>query len=511
MIRANIEINQNKLEEFVRVLLPENYGVISENSENNVEINVNFEKGKNVENFSKDCGKLENNKNAELITVNTALIDKNSGKILKKVIFSHKKINDEYFDQAEVMAKASLMELFDKKNKYKWGILIGVRPTKIIGRFLKMGLSYEEIDEILEKIYFVSDEKRKLLLDIVKRQEPYLDKETIGIYIGIAFCPTKCSYCSFPAYLLRGKYAERYDEYIGSIYHEIREIGQLTQELDLKINTIYIGGGTPSILTAKEIDKLLKTVKENYNLDYLKEFTFEAGRIDTMDEEKLSVIKSYGVNKISINPQSFNEKTLKIVNRYHNREQFDNVYKIAKNLGLEINMDLILGLPRENTDDILYTMDEISKYDMENLTIHNLAIKNASRLNKENYIHKDVLDYKKIYEKIGNVTKNKGLFPYYMYRQKNSFQWGENLGYSLNGCESIYNIEMIEENKTIIGIGAGAITKLIWFDEEKKRDNIKRLVNPKDPLVWINELPVRLEEKKQALRKLFEKIDEKSE
>jgi len=505
MIRANIEINQNKLEEFVRVLLPENYGVISENSENNVEINVNFEKGKNVENFSKDCGKLENNKNAELITVNTALIDKNSGKILKKVTFSHKKINDEYFDQAEVMAKASLMKLFDKKDKYKWGILIGVRPTKIVGRFLKMGLNYDEIDEILEKIYFVSDEKRKLLLDIVKRQAPYLNKETIGIYIGIAFCPTKCSYCSFPAYLLRGKYAERYDEYIESIYHEIREIGQLTQELDLKINTIYIGGGTPSILTAKEIDKLLKTVKENYNLDYLKEFTFEAGRIDTMDEGKLSVIKSYGVNKISINPQSFNEKTLKIVNRYHNREQFDNVYKIAKNLGLEINMDLILGLPRENTDDILYTMDEISKYDMENLTIHNLAIKNASRLNKENYIHKDVLDYKKIYEKIGNVTKNKGLFPYYMYRQKNSFQWGENLGYSLNGSESIYNIEMIEENKTIIGIGAGAITKLIWFDEEKKRDNIKRLVNPKDPLVWMNELEDRLEQKKFEIKRVFKK------
>ena len=505
MIRANIEINQNKLEEFVRVLLPENYGVISENSENNVEINVNFEKGKNVENFSKDCGKLENNKNAELITVNTALIDKNSGKILKKVTFSHKKINDEYFDQAEVMAKASLMKLFDKKDKYKWGILIGVRPTKIVGRFLKMGLNYDEIDEILEKIYFVSDEKRKLLLDIVKRQAPYLNKETIGIYIGIAFCPTKCSYCSFPAYLLRGKYAERYDEYIGSIYHEIREIGQLTQELDLKINTIYIGGGTPSILTAKEIDKLLKTVKENYNLDYLKEFTFEAGRIDTMDEGKLSVIKSYGVNKISINPQSFNEKTLKIVNRYHNREQFDNVYKIAKNLGLEINMDLILGLPRENTDDILYTMDEISKYDMENLTIHNLAIKNASRLNKENYIHKDVLDYKKIYEKIGNVTKNKGLFPYYMYRQKNSFQWGENLGYSLNGSESIYNIEMIEENKTIIGIGAGAITKLIWFDEEKNRDNIKRLVNPKDPLVWMNELEDRLEQKKFEIKRIFKK------
>ena len=509
MIKVNIEINQNKLEEFVRVLLPEHYDILLENSENDVEISVNFLKDKNdgdLENCGKNCGKLENiEKNKfETITVNTLLIDNENRKLLKKVVFSYKKVSEEYFDQAEVMAKSSLMELFNKKNEYKWGILIGVRPTKIVGRFLKMGLSYDEINEILEKIYLVSNEKRNLLLNIVKRQEPYLDKETIGIYIGIAFCPTKCSYCSFPAYLLRGKYAERYDEYIESIYYEIREIGKLTQELDLKINTIYIGGGTPSILTAEEIDKLLKTVKENYNLDYLKEFTFEAGRIDTLDEEKLTIIKSYGINKISINPQSFNERTLKLVNRYHDREQFDNVYKLAKNLGLEINMDLILGLPRETTDDILYTMDEISKYNMENLTIHNLAIKNASRLNKENYAHEDVLDYEKIYEKIENVTKNKGLFPYYMYRQKNSFQWGENLGYSVNGSESIYNIEMIEENKTIIGIGAGAITKLIWFDEKKNRDNIKRLVNPKDPLVWMNELSERLEQKKVEIEKLFE-------
>lgn len=506
MIKINIEINQNKLEEFVRVLLPEHYDILSENSENDVEIDVDFLKNENVENCEKNCGKLQNEMNIfGTIRVNTALIDNQSGKMLKKVEFSHKKINEEYFDQAEVMAKGSLMKLFDKENEYKWGILIGVRPTKIVGRFLKMGLAYEEIDEILEKIYFVSNEKRPLLLNIVKRQIPYLDKETIGIYIGIAFCPTKCSYCSFPAYLLRGKYAERYDEYLESIYREVNEIGKLTQELNLKINTIYIGGGTPSILTALEIDKLLKMIKENYNLSYLQEFTFEAGRIDTLNKEKMEIIKSYGINKISINPQSFNEKTLKLVNRYHNREQFDNVYKIAKNLDLKINMDLILGLPRETTEDILHTMDEISKYDMENLTIHNLAIKNASRLNKENYSHKDTLNYEKIYKKIENITQNKGLFPYYMYRQKNSFQWGENLGYSLEGSESIYNIEMIEENKTIIGIGAGAITKLIWFDKEKKRDNIKRLVNPKDPLVWMNELSKRIEQKKSEIRKLFKK------
>ena len=343
------------------------------------------------------------------------------------------------------------------------------------------------------------------MIGIVKRQEPYLDKETIGIYIGIAFCPTKCSYCSFPAYLLRGKYAERYSEYIESIYREIREIGELTRELNLKINTIYIGGGTPSILTAEEIKKMLETIKESYDLSYLKEFTFEAGRIDTLDEGKLTIIKNYGINKISINPQSFNEATLKLVNRYHDREQFDLVYKLAKNFGLEINMDLILGLPRETTEDILHTMDEVAKYDMENLTIHNLAIKNASKLNKENYKHKDVLDYEMIFKKIDEVTMNKGLKPYYMYRQKNSFQWGENLGYALDNCESIYNIEMIEENKTIIGIGAGAITKLIWQDEMLKKDNIKRIVNPKDPLVWMNELDERLEKKKGEIKKLFKK------
>lgn len=211
----------------------------------------------------------------------------------------------------------------------------------------------------------------------------------------------------FSAYLLKGKYAERYDEYFESILKEITEIGTLTKELNLKISTIYIGGGTPSILSAKEIEKMLNTIKESYNLDNLKEFTFEAGRIDTLNRKKLEVIKNSGVNKISINPQSFNERTLKLVNRYHNKNQFDSVYNIAKELELEINMDLILGLPGETTEDILFSLEEIGKYNPENLTIHNLAIKNASELNKKNYRHEDNLDYEKIFEKINEVTEKK--------------------------------------------------------------------------------------------------------
>ncbi len=486
MIKINIDINRNKLEEFVRVLLPEYYSILNEKDEreNDIEIEV-----------------IETEKE---IKIETKLLNLQMGRIEKVVRSHYKKVNEEYFDQAEVMVKTSLLKLFEKTEDYMWGALIGVRPTKIVRRFLNMGISYDEIENILEKIYFVSSKKIKLLIDIVKRQEQYLDKETIGIYIGVAFCPTKCSYCSFPAYLLRGKYKERYGEYIDSLYREIKEIGELTKELGLKINTIYIGGGTPSILTSEEIEKLLDNILENYDLSNLKEFIFEAGRIDTLDREKMRILKEKGINKISINPQSFNERTLKLVNRYHNQEQFDLVYNLAKEFGLDINMDLILGLPRETTEDVIYTMNKISEYDMENLTIHNLAIKTASKLNKENYRHKDVLDFEKIYNKIDEVVENKGLKPYYMYRQKNSFQWGENLGYSLKNKDSIYNIEMIEENKTIIGIGAGAVTKLIWKDKEKDKDNIKRLINPKDPLVWIDELSERLENKKVELRKMYE-------
>ena len=480
MINCNIKINENKLEEFVRVLLPEHYDILDNNSKQKIYINVT--------------------ENAENIQIETTSGD-------NKIKFQYEKIGQKYSDQGEVMAKTSLMKLFGKEKDYKWGILIGVRPTKIVGRFLKIGLSYKKIREILKNIYLVSDEKVSLLLNIVKRQIPYLDKETIGIYIGIAYCPTKCTYCSFPAYLLKGKYAERYDEYYESLLKEIKEIGILAKNLNLKISTIYIGGGTPSILSAKEIETLLDTVKSSFELENLKEFTFEAGRIDTLNEKKLEIIKRSGVNKISINPQSFNERTLKLVNRYHNRKQFDSVYDIAKRLGLEINMDLILGLPGETTEDILYTLEEVEKYNPENLTVHNLAIKNASKLNEENYRHEIELDYEKIFEKLDKITESKKLYPYYMYRQKNSFQWGENLGYSVDGAESVYNIEMIEENKMIIGIGAGAITKLIW--NEGGKNNIKRLVNPKDPLVWINELDDRLENKKNEITCVVENLIDK--
>ena len=397
------------------------------------------------------------------------------------------------------MVKTSLLKLYGKN--YDWGGLIGVRPTKIVRRFLDMGLEYDEIENILETIYLVSKKKIDLLIRIVKTEMSYLDNKTIGIYIGIAFCPTKCTYCSFPAYLKTGKYNERYNEYFNSLIVEIKEMGKLISETGLKVNTIYIGGGTPSILSNDEIDEMLKCVNENIDMKNIKEFTFEAGRIDTINKEKLETMKKWNIDRISINPQSFNERTLKLVNRYHKREKFDEVFEDAKQLGFIINMDLIIGLPEESTEDVLHTLNEFNKYNIENLTIHNLAIKKASKLQKESYEHENNLDYKVIHEKIENVVNAKDLNAYYMYRQKNSFVWGENVGYSKIGLESIYNIEMIEENKTIIGIGAGSMTKVVF--EKENRTIIERLVNPKDPLVWIDELQKRIEKKKKRIMEVY--------
>ena len=466
MIKSNIKMNSGKLEEFIRILVPE----VEEET-------VNIVGSEDERNFMVKASNLK-----------------------KTVEFSYEKIGRSFEEQLDVMAKIVLLKLYDKN--YKWGSLIGVRPTKVVRRFLDSGFNLHYIENLLREFYQVSKEKAELLIDVVKRELKYLDKETVGIYIGIAYCPTKCTYCSFPSYLKEGKHLERFDEYFNSLIHEIKEVGILVKNLNLKINTIYIGGGTPSILTKEEMDKMLETISKNYEIDDLKEFTYELGRIDTIDEEKLEVLKKWKVDRISINPQTFNEKTLELVNRYYNKNRFDEIFQKAKEMGFTINMDLILGLPGETTNDILYTLQKTREYDMQNLTIHNLAIKRSSQLNKENYTHVKNLNYKKIYSEIYSLTRSKELYPYYMYRQKNSFQWGENIGYSVKDKESIYNIEMIEENKTVIGIGAGAITKLVTG--EIGSEKIERIINPKDPLMWIDELHLRLENKK---RKITEAID----
>ena len=234
-------------------------------------------------------------------------------------------------------------------------------------------------------------------------------------------------------------------------------------------------------------------------MDRLREFTVEAGRIDTINSEKLQIMKKFGVHRISINPQTFNEEILKELNRYFDKEYFDKVYAEAREMNFVINMDLIIGLPNESTEDILRTLDTVKNYDIENLTIHVLALKKGSNLYREGHIHEEI-DYEKIEEKITSITETKGLKPYYMYRQKNSLEWGENIGYSVEGKESIFNIQIIEESQSTFGLGGGAITKFTngAFDEEIK---LERIVNPKEPLAYIKEMRDRFDKKVKLFKK----------
>lgn len=404
-------------------------------------------------------------------------------------------------DQEITMVKILILKFF-KKN-YSWGGLMGVRPTKVVRRLLALGYSYDEIRRIMKDFYIVSEEKTELLIEVVKKELEFLDREHINLYIGIPFCPTKCKYCSFASYEINSGVGRYYKDFVKTLLKEIEITGEFLKEENFKISSIYIGGGTPSTLTEEDLEAILSAVNTHIDMSDVREFTFEAGREDTLTDRKLEIAKQYGVDRISLNPQTFKVETLKKVNRRFDRENFEKYYKKAKDIGFIINMDIIVGLPDETTEDVLFTFNELEKFDIENLTIHTLAFKRASNLFKESQERVE-LDGKVIIEAIGKLVEKKGMNPYYLYRQKNIMEWGENIGYSKLGCESVFNIEMIEENQSTMGLGGGAITKIV-IPETEYRDYIERYVNPKDPALYIREMEERMGAKKELFLKLKNK------
>lgn len=416
----------------------------------------------------------------------------------RKKIFTLKNYTDKMVDQKTVMLKAGMLLLFDKV--YPWGALVGVRPTKLIRRYLVMGYSYEEIDEILDKLYFVFPEKRKLLLDVVKKENQYLNAKGINMYVGIPYCPTRCKYCSFASYEINSKLGNFYNEFVDTLIEEIKLTGEILKNKNSKIESLYFGGGTPSILTEKDLVRVIEALYENIDLTHLKEFTFEAGREDTLNKEKLEILKRLGVDRLSLNPQTFNENILKNLNRHFDKKHFDEMFQEIKKLGFVVNMDFIIGLPGETVEDILRTFEEVKKYPIDNLTIHFLAVKNGSNLIKDKYKITEI-ENQKIEEKIKEVIEEKNMKPYYLYRQKNSMNWGENVGYSIEGKESIFNIEMIEENQSTVGLGGGAISKKVEYIDET-RVSIERYINPKDPYMYICEMKDRMKQKEEFFSSL---------
>ena len=387
-----------------------------------------------------------------------------------------------------------------------WGILIGVRPTKLGHILLDQGLSYQQTDDQLQNVYGVSKEKRELLLNIVRRERKHLPttteaKKKISLYLGVPFCPTKCDYCSFASYPL-SEYKQYLSDFLSALEYEIENIGQIVRELNLNIDTVYIGGGTPTVLSAEKLKGIIQKLKDSFAINDLREFMVEAGRPDTINEAKLRVLKNENVNRISINPQTMQQETLDKIGRDHTVEDVVEAYSLARKMNFaNINMDLIVGLPGEGEEELKLTLEEVKELHPDSITVHTLAIKRASKLNQQQD-ELSLLSAAKINEMLNLTQKTAeklGLVPYYMYRQKSPLGNFENVGYSKPGQESIYNILMMEERETIIALGGGGVTKLVDSEDW----SLEREINPKFPVQYINQVEKRTQRKIDKLTTLL--------
>lgn len=387
-----------------------------------------------------------------------------------------------------------------------WGRIEGVRPVKHVLRMRQEGVSDEEIRKSLKKEYEISDKKLDIMFSVADREEEViktLKPDSVGLYVDIPFCPSKCIYCSFASMSTQkmGRYVE---PYLNALFDEIDKAKKIVGDLGLKIESVYFGGGTPTTLLSLEIDSLIRKLKESFDFSHLREFTIEAGRPDTITEEKLKVLKKHGVDRISVNPQSMNDKTLKVIGRNHSTDDFKRAFELVRSYGFRcINTDLIAGLPGETADDFKYSLDEVLKLSPENITVHTMSIKRAANINIFGCDTKSASD-DEIAEMIDysyNTLYEEGYFPYYLYRQKNILGGMENTGFSKKDMSGIYNIVMMEEISTVVSLGVGAVTKLV------RPDLIERIFNFKDVIEYIN----RIEEIKERKNYIYEFYNFKEE
>ena len=383
-----------------------------------------------------------------------------------------------------------------------WGNLTGIRPTKIPMALLEEGKSEEEIAHYMKETYFTSDEKIKLSIEIAERELQLLKKldyeEGYSLYIGIPFCPTTCLYCSFTSYSMSA-WKNRMDDYLSTLEKELDYTA--VKFAHKKLNSIYIGGGTPTTLNPKQLDRLIRKIKCSFDLSDLVEFTVEAGRPDSITKEKLMVLRNHDISRISINPQTMKQETLDLIGRHHTVQQTIDSFYLARELGFDnINMDLIVGLPGESLSDVADTMEVIRKLAPDNLTVHSLAIKRAARLNiqRERYQDFEIVNTADHIALTSKVAEEMGLFPYYLYRQKNMAGNFENVGYAAPGKAGVYNVLIMEEKQSIVACGAGASTKRVWVQPNPDGTHrIERAETVKDVAQYITRIDEMIERKKE--------------
>lgn len=370
--------------------------------------------------------------------------------------------------ERKVLLKHGLFHLLAQVTGHMppWGILTGIRPSKILHRLNDLGIEEAEARRILQKHYLIREDKVRLLQNVVEIQRPFLEKvmahpEQVAVYVGIPFCPTRCTYCSFPAYSLqRGR--EPLHAYLKGLYEEIRITGAWMTETGRSASAFYMGGGTPTILYTSELADLLQWIRQNIPMQGEIEFSVEAGRPDTLSKDKLQALREQGVNRLSINPQTMHNHTLKRIGRAHSVEDIVNIYALAREIpGWKINMDLILGLPGETVNEIQESLQQIGELKPDNLTVHVLSIKRGSKEHEAGLIqnlNREMEDMQKI---VLASAQALGMHPYYLYRQKHIAGNLENIGFALPGAECSYNIGIMEERQSVIGIGAGASSKIV--------------------------------------------------
>ena len=362
-----------------------------------------------------------------------------------------------------------------------WGSLTGIRPTKIALTRLEEGWSGDDIRSFMKETYMASDEKINLSLEIAAREKKLLEpldyERGYSLYVGIPFCPTTCLYCSFTSYPI-SKWTGRTGLYLEALFKELEYTAGKMKGRPL--DTIYFGGGPPTSLPAEDIHAILCKLEDLFDTAHALEFTVEAGRPDSITEEKLQVLRDHGITRISINPQTMNQKTLDLIGRRHTVEMVKERFWMAREMGFDnINMDLIMGLPEEDMDDVRHTLHEVKKLAPDSLTVHSLAIKRAARLNmfKEQYGDLKISNTPEMIDLSAACAREMGMEPYYLYRQKNMAGNFENVGYSLPGKACIYNILIMEEMQTIAACGAGTTTKVVFPSENRRErcENVKEV------------------------------------
>ena len=407
----------------------------------------------------------------------------------------------EVFDENELQLALMLFDCIYAVSGYRspWGILTGIRPAKLIGKLIAADGLKAAVD-CFKNTFLVSDDKIRLCLECNRSERAIVERSapnSFSLYISVPFCPSRCNYCSFVSHSV--EQAKRLiPKYTELLCREIRETAKIAKSLNLKLKTIYIGGGTPTTLSAEQLTQVLDTVKGSFDFSDLEEYTVEAGRPDTVTKEKLLAIKSGGATRISINPQTMNDEVLKNIGRRHTVAEMIDAFHLARECGFDnINTDLIAGLSGDTFESFCHSVDEIIALDPENVTVHTLSMKRASNLTKS----QTVFDLKEgeTAAKMVDYARMKliehGVKPYYMYRQSKTVGNLENVGYAKQGYEGLYNVYIMDETHTILACGASAVIKL----REIGGDNIERIFNYKYPYEYIEKFNDIIDRKQKIL------------